>query len=114
LGSGFSTTAPGARLRRRALGAALRLVAGSGGGWVVAQNPEDQTALAGLGIDAGRIALIRGSGVDTSRFVPLPEPEAGTLTVALVARMLRDKGVFEAAAAIRRLRARGLAIELVL
>jgi glycosyltransferase involved in cell wall biosynthesis len=114
LGSGFSTAAPAARLRRRALGMALRLVAGSGGSWVVAQNPEDQTALAGLGIAARQIALIRGSGVDTSRFFPLPEPEAGTLTVALVARMLRDKGVFEAAAAIRRLRARGLAIELVL
>jgi glycosyltransferase involved in cell wall biosynthesis len=114
LGSGFSTTAPAARLRRRALGAALRLAAGSGGGWVVAQNPEDRMALAGLGIAPERIALIRGSGVDTSRFVPLPEPETSTITVALVARMLRDKGVFEAVAAIRRLRARGLAVELVL
>jgi glycosyltransferase involved in cell wall biosynthesis len=114
LGSGFSTAAPAARLRRRALGAALRLVAGSDGSWVVAQNPEDRAALAGLGLDARRIALIKGSGVDTSRFVPLPEPEAGAVTVALVARMLRDKGVLEAAAAIRRLRRRGLAIELVL
>jgi glycosyltransferase involved in cell wall biosynthesis len=114
LGSGFSTTAPAARLRRRALGTALRLLAGNGGSWVVAQNPEDRTALAGLGIDCGRIALIRGSGVDTSRFVPLPEPDASPLTVALVARMLRDKGVFEAVAAIRRLRAGGLAIELLL
>jgi glycosyltransferase involved in cell wall biosynthesis len=114
LGSGFSTTAPAARLRRWGLGTALRLVAGSGGSWVVAQNPEDRTALAGLGIDAGRIALIRGSGVDSSRFVPLPEPETSPLTVALVARMLRDKGVLETVAAIRRLRAQGLAIELVL
>jgi glycosyltransferase involved in cell wall biosynthesis len=111
LGSGFSKTAPAARLRRRALGRALRLVAGSGASWVVAQNPEDRAA---LGIDSRRIALIRGSGVDTSRFVPLPEPETSTLTVALVARMLRDKGVLEAVAAIRRLRARGLAIELLL
>ena len=114
LGSGFSMQGPAARLRRWALGTALRLVAGRGGGWVVAQNPEDRTALAGLGIDAGRIALIRGSGVDINRFVPLPEPEAGILTVALVARMLRDKGVLEAAAAVRRLRARHLAIELLL
>ena len=114
LGSGFSTTRPGARLRRRALGAALRVVAGRGRDWVVAQNPEDRTALAGLGIDTRRIALIRGSGVDVGRFVALPEPEATTITVALVARMLRDKGVLEAVAAIRRLRARGLAIELLL
>jgi glycosyltransferase involved in cell wall biosynthesis len=114
LGSGFSTAAPAARLRRRALGTALRLVAGSSGSRVVAQNPEDRTALAGLGIDPERIALIRGSGVDTGHFVPLSEPEASPLTVALVARMLRDKGVFEAVAAIRRLRARGLAVELLL
>jgi glycosyltransferase involved in cell wall biosynthesis len=114
LGSGFSTAAPAARLRRRALGTALRVLAGNGGNWVVAQNPEDRTALAGLGINAGRIALIRGSGVDTSRFVPLPEPETSPVTVALVARMLRDKGVLEAVAAIRRLRARGLAVELLL
>jgi len=114
LGSGFSTTRPGARLRRRALGAAVRAVAGRGRDWVVAQNPEDRTALAGLGIDTRRIALIRGSGVDVERFVPLPEPNTGAITVALVARMLRDKGVLEAVAAIRRLRARGLAIELLL
>jgi glycosyltransferase involved in cell wall biosynthesis len=114
LGSGFSTIRPGARLRRRALGATLRVVAGRGRDWVVAQNPEDRTALAGLGIDTRRIALIRGSGVDVGRFVALPEPEATTITVALVARMLRDKGVLEAVAAIRRLRAQGFAIELLL
>src|SRR5439155_2160799 len=45
---------------------------------------------------------------------PLPEPDGSTVTVALVSRMLRDKGVLEAAAAIRRLQARGLRIELLL
>jgi glycosyltransferase involved in cell wall biosynthesis len=78
------------------------------------QNPEDRAALAGLGIDPERIALIRGSGVDIHHFRPLPEPDGGAVTVALVSRMLRDKGVLEAAAAIRRLRARGLKIELLL
>lgn len=114
LGSGFSRTATAARLRRRLLGLALRLVAGGSRGWTVVQNPEDRAALAELGIDVGRIALIRGSGVDTSHFVPLPEPGGDTVTVALVSRMLRDKGVLDAAAAIRRLRAQGLAIELLL
>ncbi|MBV8459164.1 MAG: glycosyltransferase, partial [Acetobacteraceae bacterium] len=114
LGSGFSGTRPVARVRRWALGSALRLAAGRGKGWIVVQNPEDRTALAALGIDAARIALIRGSGVDVTRFVPLAEPEASTLTVALVSRMLRDKGVLEAVAAVRWLRARGLSIELLL
>jgi glycosyltransferase involved in cell wall biosynthesis len=78
------------------------------------QNPEDRAALAKLGIDSERIALIRGSGVDPTRFVPLPEPNSATITVALVSRMLRNKGVLEAVAAIRLLRARGLPIELLL
>src|SRR5271165_6095137 len=111
LGSGFSRATTAARLRRQPLG----LVAGGRSrGWIVVQNPEDRAALAGLGIDVRRIALIRGSGVDISHFVPLPEPGGDTVTVALVSRMLRDKGMLDAAAAIRRLRAQGLAIELLL
>src|SRR5205823_3318663 len=80
----------------------------------VVQNPDDGAALAGFGLARERIALIRGSGVDTEHFVPLPEPAGPGLTVALVARMLRSKGVLDAAAAVRRLRANGLAIELLL
>ena len=114
LGSGFTAMTAAARLRRPPLGLALRLAAGSGRDWVVVQNPDDRAALVGLGIDPGRIVLIKGSGVDIGHFVPLPEPDGGTVTVALVSRMLRDKGVLEAAGAIRRLRARGLEIELLL
>jgi glycosyltransferase involved in cell wall biosynthesis len=114
LGSGFSATALAARLRRPPLAIALRLAAKRGRGRVVVQNPEDGAALAALGIDPRRIALIRGSGVDVRHFAPLPMPKADTVTVALVSRMLRDKGVLDAVAAIRRLRARGLAVELVL
>ena len=114
LGSGFSATAPAARLRRPSLGFALRLAAGSGWGRVVVQNPEDGAALAALGIDPQRIALIRGSGVDIHHFAPLPMPDGDIVTVALVSRMLKEKGVLEAAAAIRRLRERGVAVELVL
>ena len=93
---------------------ALRLAAGKERGWVVVQNPEDGAALARLGIDPKRIVLIRGSGVDIGHFVPLAEPNGATVTVALVSRMLREKGVLDAVAAIRLLRARGLAIELLL
>jgi glycosyltransferase involved in cell wall biosynthesis len=114
LGSGFSAAGFAARLRRPSLGVALRLAVGGDRAWVVVQNPEDHVALAELGIDPERIALIRGSGVDASRFAPLPEPNGETVTVALVSRMLRDKGVLDAVAAVRLLRARGLPIELVL
>jgi glycosyltransferase involved in cell wall biosynthesis len=114
LGSGFSATGLAGRLRRPPLGVALRLIAGSGRGRVVVQNPEDGGALAALGVDPRRIALIRGSGVDIRHFAPLPAPDGNIVTVALVSRMLRDKGVLDAVAAIRRLRARGLVVELVL
>jgi glycosyltransferase involved in cell wall biosynthesis len=114
LGSGFSATRLAARLRRPALGWALRLAADRGGSRVVVQNPEDGAALAALGIDRQRIALIRGSGVDIRRFVPLPAPTGDTVRVALVSRMLRDKGVLDAVAAVRLLRARGLPVELTL
>jgi glycosyltransferase involved in cell wall biosynthesis len=114
LGSGFSANALTARLRRPLLGVALRLAAGSPRSRVVVQNPEDGAALAALGIDPQRITLIRGSGVDIRHFAPLPIPAGDFVTVALVSRMLRDKGVLDAVTAIRRLRDRGLAVELVL
>jgi glycosyltransferase involved in cell wall biosynthesis len=114
LGSGFSATTIAGRVRRPPLGLALRLVAGGKRGWIVVQNPEDRAVLTAIGVDTARIALIRGSGIDISRFLPLPEPGGDTITVALVSRMLRDKGVLAAAAAIRHLRGEGLAVELLL
>jgi glycosyltransferase involved in cell wall biosynthesis len=114
LGSSFSEAGFAAAWRRPLLGAGLRFAAPQDRRWIIAQNPEDRVALADFGIDPGRIALIRGSGVDARYFAPLPEPEGPIVTVGLVSRMLRDKGVLEAVAAIRRLRARGMRIELVL
>jgi glycosyltransferase involved in cell wall biosynthesis len=102
------------RLLRPVLGLALRATAGHGGNRVIVQNPEDGTALAALGIDRQRIALIRGSGVDLRHFMPLPMPGGDKVTIALVSRMLKEKGVLDAVAAIRLLRARGRPVELVL
>jgi glycosyltransferase involved in cell wall biosynthesis len=107
---GFGSSA--ARWRRAALGWALRIVVG--GGTFIVQNPEDRAALARQRLDPARIALIRGSGVDTAHFIPLPEPEGAGITIALVGRMLRSKGVLDAVAAVRRLRADGLEIDLLL
>ena len=112
LGSGLTRHGALARTERHLLGFVLRLAAA--GGRVVVQNPEDGAALAGFGIDRMRVALIRGSGVDIAHFQPLPEPAGATTTVAFVGRMLRSKGVLDAVAAVRRLRERGLAVELLL
>jgi glycosyltransferase involved in cell wall biosynthesis len=114
LGSGFSATDGAAWLRRPLLRLALRLALGGGSDRVIVQNPEDGDALAGFGVDRRRIALIRGSGIDTRHFQPLPDPGGDTVRVALVSRMIRQKGVLEAATAIRRLRERGVPVELLL
>jgi glycosyltransferase involved in cell wall biosynthesis len=100
----------GAEWRKAALGRTLSLVAG--GGRVIVQNPEDGVALVRYGFAAGRIALIRGSGVDTAHFAPLPAPDGCTL--AFVGRMLRSKGVLDAVAAVRALRAERMAVDLML
>jgi glycosyltransferase involved in cell wall biosynthesis len=109
MGLGSSVRAP---WRRLALGWALRFLAG--GGDTVVQNPEDRAALARFGFDPRRIALIRGSGVDTAHFAALPDPGGSAVTVALVGRMLKSKGVPEAVEAVRRLRAGGQAVDLLL
>ena len=112
LGGGLAARGALARMERRLLGGALRLAAC--GGHVVVQNPEDGAALTRFGVDRTRIALIRGSGVDTAHFQPLPEPTGEPIAIAFVGRMLRSKGVLDAVAALRKLRERGMAIELLL
>ena len=103
LGSGLGSLRGLARLTRPALGWALRRT--TSGARIIVQNPEDGAALKGFGLAAERLALIRGSGVDTAHFAPLPEPPGPAVTAALVGRMLRSKGLLDAAAAVRRLRA---------
>jgi len=109
MGLGASAAAP---WKRRLLGLALRMAAADGA--LIVQNPEDRDALTRFGLNPARIALIRGSGVDTAHFAVLPEPVGPTVTVGLVGRMLKSKGVLDAVSAIRSLRAGGQAIQLLL
>jgi len=112
LGSVFSRVAGSRAAKFRPLALALRLALR--GGPVTVENPENRATLARLGVEPARIKLIRGSGIDTARYQPLPDPPEVPLAGALVGRMLRSKGVLEAAAAIRMLRAQGRGIELLL
>lgn len=80
------------------------------GGRVILQNADDRRLLERRGLLAhDRVSLIRGSGVDTTRFAPTPEPDGPPVAV-LVARMLRDKGVAEFVAAARLLKQRDVAL----
>lgn len=78
------------------------------------QNQEDRDEFIARGfIEPAQAVLIRGSGVDCARFVPLPPP-SGAPVVMLPARMLWDKGVQAFVDAARIVRARLPAARFVL
>jgi glycosyltransferase involved in cell wall biosynthesis len=114
LGYVFSSRDRRARLVRPAVEAAFRTVLDRPNNRLIVQNHDDRDFLVNEGVvDARRAVLIRGSGVDASRFVPAPERE-GVPLVVLPARMLRDKGVFEFVAAAERLKGDGVAARFAL
>ena len=76
------------------------------------QNPDDQRAFVQKRLVRGNdTSVIYGSGVDTARFAPTPEPDS-VPRVLIATRMLRDKGVVELVDAARMLRARSVPFEL--
>lgn len=102
-----------ARLLKPLIVFLLRFLCMRGKNVALVQNPDDRDALLALGIAAGHIALIPGSGVDVERLRPSPEP-GGTPTVAFVGRLLEDKGIRPLVAAIRLLQDRGAAVNLII
>jgi glycosyltransferase involved in cell wall biosynthesis len=114
-GLGFAFTSRTARAR--ATGFAMRLLMRAllnrPRNAVLVQNPDDRAAVMALGIDADRIFLIPGSGVDTEQLTPMPEP-ADVMTVGYVGRLLADKGVRSLVEAHALLLARGRVIRFVL
>jgi glycosyltransferase involved in cell wall biosynthesis len=79
----------------------------------VVQNPDDAAFVLGLGVPSDTVILIPGSGVDTKKLTPLPEPPP-PVTAAYVGRMLADKGVLTLIDAFSRLAKRGVALQLLL
>jgi glycosyltransferase involved in cell wall biosynthesis len=92
LGATFTAANPGARSARIALSALMRWLFNRRAATVLVQNPDDQAVLAALGVSPERIVRIPGSGVDTERLKPLPEPP-GPPVAAFVGRLLETKGV---------------------
>jgi len=75
---------------------------------VIFQNDDDAHEFVSAGLAMpGQGVLIRGSGVDLTRFHPAPEDPATPPLIVLPARMLRDKGVVEFSTAARLLGERG-------
>lgn len=75
---------------------------------VLCQNPEDRAALIALGaVSPDRTALIRGSGVDMTHFVPTALPRDPPVLL-FCGRMLWDKGAREFVEAVRILAREGV------
>lgn len=113
LGFAFTSKTLKARLVRAALRPFLRHLLGGRHASVLVQNPDDRAAVTGLGIPPTHVFLIPGSGVDTERLQPLPEPP-GPVTVAYVGRLLADKGLRSLIAAQAQLDARRQPIRLLI
>lgn len=116
LGHVFTSQHVKARLLRPPVRALLWLALGSPNSRLILQNSDDLAAFerAGL-IEPDRIRLIRGSGVDASRFKPVDRPDhANPVRCLLATRLLWEKGVGEYVAAARQLRREGVAAEFLL
>lgn len=114
LGEVFSGNPALIRLLRPAIGRALGIAFAHPNCRIIVQNEEDRGQLVRRRMaPPDRIVLIRGSGVDTAKFVPAPIPP-GVPVVVMAARLIWDKGVAEFVEAARRLRASGIAARFVL
>ena len=66
----------------------------------------------GLDPDGADVTIVGGAGVDPAKFPRSEEPAAPPLKVAVVARMIRPKGIVESVDAVQRARAAGAPVEL--
>jgi glycosyltransferase involved in cell wall biosynthesis len=115
MGYALESSRFGARILRLPINIVLRAMLRRGRSAFIVQNPSHQQTLLELAPKATeRVWIIPGSGVDTRRFVPLPDPPARPVTVAFVGRLLADKGIRELIAAHDILRRRGIAVRLLI
>ena len=92
-GLGYVFTDESLKARAIRMGLVRALGRSLAGTEIILQNPDDELMLHAAGVLAdGQAHLIRGSGVDVERFVPIPEP-GGAPLVVLASRMLWGKGI---------------------
>jgi glycosyltransferase involved in cell wall biosynthesis len=115
MGYVFSSGQLMARLLRPGFRLAYRLLLNPPRSQVIFENPDDAAWFVDNGVVRPADAtVIRGAGIDIAKFQPVPAAPDGPPVVALVARMLRDKGVCEFVEAAHRLHDAGIAARFVL
>jgi glycosyltransferase involved in cell wall biosynthesis len=118
MGYVFTNGALKARLLRPVVRGLMKLVLNGRGARLILQNSDDVSEFKQAGLARPELVrLVKGSGVDLSRFQPTGERAAAQgepTRVVLAARLLWDKGIAEYIEAARQLRARGLPIRFLL
>lgn len=96
LGYIFSSSSLYARILRPFVRAMLRYSLGGRNTRLIVQNPDDQFMfLKQRLVTPEHVHLIKGSGVDIGRFLPIQRQSSETIRVLLATRLLWDKGVKE-------------------
>jgi glycosyltransferase involved in cell wall biosynthesis len=108
MGYVFTSDSLKARLLRPILRLLMRAALGGERARLILQNPDDVQLFERAGIvPSEQIRMVRGSGVDCSRFLPPNDERVSAetpLRIVLAARMLWDKGVGEFVEAARLLK----------
>lgn len=107
LGHFWTQLGAGSWFARQVTRGLLRIVRGAPVWIVFFENRDDPPELGFDPADA-RIVMLGGAGVDPAAFPPQPPPPAPPVRLAVVARMLRSKGIAEAVEAVALARSRGV------
>ncbi len=115
LGHVFISDSAKARLLRPLVKALLRLALRGSQSRLILQNPDDVELFTQLGlIGTERIHLIKSSGVDTRRFMPIQRERGQRFRILLASRLLWEKGIQEYVGAARQLQGRAEEVEFLL
>ncbi|MEM7442958.1 MAG: glycosyltransferase family 4 protein [Pseudomonadota bacterium] len=115
LGYLFATDRPAVRVLRTVLKPFFAFGLNRMGSRVETLNDDDRRRLEASGwIDPTMATVLPGSGLDLERFPALPPPEGPVVTLAVVARMLKIKGIDLIVNATRRVQTDGAACRLLL
>lgn len=102
-----------ARLAQKVCAVVLQHAARRNDAHIVVHNTTDVDFATSLGVPATNVRLVRGLGIDTARFAPLPQPAATPFRFLMITRLLYMKGIEAAVAAHAELARRGTACELI-
>lgn len=116
-GLGFAFTEDGLRARtiRATLRVLFKIAVDRPQALLLLQNKDDQNTLTKSGfVKRSKLAILRGSGIETNHYLLMPDPTEPVFTVATVTRMLTIKGVEDVVEASRILRRQGIRHRLLL